>query len=153
MGVLTMNPMLDIIMPHYDELWEEGEKFFAMLDLQRGADFSQIRVIFVEDGEENTIADEHFENRSYAVEHITIPHGGVSAARNAGLKASQAEWVMFCDFDDMFSNVYALRDILNVLPAPDYDVLWTEFCSEDKKNMNFVNNWSRQINWSASSLW
>ena len=125
-------PMLDIIMPHYDEPWEEGEKFFTMLDLQRDADFSQIHVIFVEDGEENTVAGGHFENRPYIVEQIVIPHGGVSAARNAGLKESKAEWVMFCDFDDMFSNVYALRDILNVLPAPDYDVLWTEFYSEDK---------------------
>lgn len=124
--------MLDIIMPHWDEPWEEGEKFFTMLDLQRDADFSKIHVIFVEDGEEYAIDDQHFENRPYTVEQITIPHGGVSAARNAGLKASKAEWVMFCDFDDMFSNVYALRDILNVLPAPDYDVLWAEFYSEDK---------------------
>lgn len=123
--------MLDIIMPHYNESWEEGEKFFSMLDLQRDADFSRIRVIFVQDGPDNALPPEHFTHRPYTVEQLTIPHGGVSAARNAGLKAATADFVMFCDFDDMFSNVYALRDILNVL-NPDYDVLWAEFFSEDK---------------------
>lgn len=124
--------MLDIIMPHYKEPWADGEKFFSMLDLQRDVDFSKIHVILVQDGEEGTLPPEHFANRSYTVEQITIPHGGVSAARNAGLKAAITEWVMFCDFDDMFSTVYSLRDFLNVLPAPNYDVLWAEFYSEDK---------------------
>ncbi|MBR3108969.1 MAG: glycosyltransferase [Clostridia bacterium] len=123
--------MLDIIMPHYDEPWEEGKKFFSMLDLQRDADFSQVRVILVQDGPENTLDDFYFSSRPYEVRQILIPHGGVSAARNAGLKVSDAEWVMFCDFDDMFSNVYTLRDILNVL-SPAYDVLWADFFSEDK---------------------
>lgn len=131
MGVLIMSPILDIIMPHYNEPWEEGKKFFSMLDLQRDADFSKVCVIFVQDGPENTIDDSCFLDRPYEVRRIMIPHGGVSAARNAGLKASTADFVMFCDFDDMFSNVYALRDILNVL-NPNYDVLWTEFISEDK---------------------
>ena len=102
------------------------------MDLQRDADFSKVKIIFVQDGEENAFSSEHFENRPYTVEQITIPHGGVSAARNAGLKASTAEWVMFCDCDDMFANVYALRDILNVLPAPNFDMLWMEYYSEDK---------------------
>ena len=123
--------MLDIIIPHYDEPWEEGEKFFTMLDLQRDADFSQVRVILVQDGPENTIDNSHFSGRPYGVRQIVIPHGGVSAARNAGLNAATGDFVMFCDFDDMFSNVYALRDILNVL-SPAYDILWAEFFSEDK---------------------
>ena len=122
---------LDIIMPHYKEKWEIGRKFFQMLDLQRGIDFSDFRVIIVNDGEERHLPDELFANRAYAVVQHDIPHGGVSAARNAGLKASDAEWVMFCDFDDMFTNVYALRDILNVVPTNDFDMLWAEIISED----------------------
>ena len=124
--------MLDIIMPHYDEPWEIGEKFFAMLDLQRGVDFSQIRVILVNDGEEYRLPDECFEDRPYAVVQICIEHAGVSAARNAGIEYSDAEWLCFCDFDDMFADVYALRDIMNVLPATDYDILWTDIYAENK---------------------
>ena len=122
---------LDIIMPHYREPWETGKKFFSMLDMQRGVSFDDFRVILVNDGEECRLPDELFEGKKYKVAQHDIPHGGVSAARNAGLKLAEAEWVMFCDFDDMFCNIYALRDILNVIPTADYDMLWAEFISED----------------------
>lgn len=124
--------MLDIIMPHYDEPWEEGEKFFSMLDLQRDVDFSQIKVILVNDGLEHRLPDELFAHRPYQVEQICIEHGGVSAARNAGIEHSTAEWLCFCDFDDMFAETYALRSVLNVLPAPKYDILWADFYAENK---------------------
>lgn len=124
--------MLDIIMPHYDEPWEEGEKFFTMLDLQRDVDFSQIKVILVNDGPEHRLPDELFSHRPYQVEQICIEHGGVSAARNAGIEHSTAEWLCFCDFDDMFAETYALRSVLNVLPAPKYDILWADFYAENK---------------------
>lgn len=125
-------PILDIIVPHYREPWAAGSKFFAMLDLQRGIDFDQIHVIVVQDGEEGKLPDECFRGRPYTVDCLTIPHGGVSAARNAGLKFAQDDWVMFCDYDDVFAHVYALRDILSVLPAPGYDLLWADFIAEDR---------------------
>lgn len=125
-------PILDIIVPHYKEPWEVGSKFFAMLDLQRGINFDNINVIVVQDGEEGTLPDSCYDNRPYIVNHVHIPHGGVSAARNAGLDFARSEWVMFCDFDDTFANVYSLRDILGVLPAPGYDMLWMDFIAEDK---------------------
>lgn len=130
--------MLDIIVPHYKEPWEVGEKFFAMLNLQRGIDFSSFRVTVVNDGEENALPDEHFQNRPYHVRQISIPHAGVSAARNAGLKEAEAEWVMFCDFDDMFSNVFSIKSLLNVLPANGYNILWSNYQAEVRmKNGDF----------------
>lgn len=123
--------MLDIIVTHYKEPWNVGEKFFTMLDLQRGVRFSEFQVILVNDGAENELSEEHFQNRPYAVRQISIPHSGVSASRNAGLKAATDEWVMFCDFDDMFSNVYSIRNIIEMLPAKDYDMLWAHLIVED----------------------
>lgn len=122
--------MLDMIVTHYREPWEMGEKFFAMLDLQRGIDFADFRVILVQDGEEGKLSPERFAHRPYKVEMITIPHAGVSAARNAGLDEATADWVMFCDFDDTFANVYALMDIMNVLDTEDCDLLWANFYVE-----------------------
>ena len=123
--------MLDIIVPHYKESWDVVHNLFDMLNLQRDVDFNKISVYLVNDGIENEFPAEYFENRPYHVEQISIPHAGVSTARNTGLKAATREWVMFCDCDDMFSNVYSLREYLNVLPAPEYDILWAEFYSED----------------------
>ena len=135
--------MLDIIIPHYTESWEVGKKFFAMLDLQRGIDYNQIHVILVNDGLENSLLDEYFENKKYSFEQISIPHAGVSAARNKGLEIATAEWVMFCDFDDLFSNVYALRNILSLLPAPDFDMLWADMYMEDSRDKNHISLYNR----------
>lgn len=123
--------ILDIIVPHYKEPWEVGEKFFSMLDLQRGINFDDFQVLIVNDGAEYHLPDELFDGRKYHVEQIDIPHAGVSAARNAGIKASSADWLMFCDFDDMFAHVYALRDFLSVLPADGFDMLHSEMIVED----------------------
>ncbi|MBO4793613.1 MAG: glycosyltransferase family 2 protein [Deltaproteobacteria bacterium] len=133
-----MIPMLDLIVPHYTEPWPVIEKFFAMLSLQRGVDFSQIRVTVVNDGEDHHILDEHFRGAPYPLRQIDIPHAGVSAARNTGLRAATAEWVMFCDCDDMLSNPYSLWHFLHVLPAPKFDMLWAELLVEDTREGVFA---------------
>lgn len=124
-------PLLDIVITHYKEPFETGKKLFDILALQRGINFNDFRVIVVEDGGENAISDDCLSNYPYRIDHITIPHGGVSAARNAGINYATAEWISFCDFDDVFSNVYALRDVMSILPADNYDMLHCELLTED----------------------
>ena len=124
--------LLDIIVTHYKEPWEVGSKFFSMLDLQRGIDFSQIRVLLINDGTENELPKELLEHRPYEVKQYSIPHAGVSAARNESIRRSEAEWICFCDFDDMFVSVFSLKNVLDLLPAPGYDMLWADFVSEDR---------------------
>ena len=131
-------PMLDIIVTHYKEPWEVGKPLFDILALQRGIDFDQIKVILVNDGQENHLDDALFAGYPYKVEQLDIPHGGVSAARNAGMDHATAEWINFCDFDDTYANVYAIKDILNILPAPDYDFLWAQLLTEDFTGQNTV---------------
>lgn len=125
--------MLDIIITHYNEPFDVGEKLFQIINLQRCIDFDAIRVIVVHDGTE-PFPDEYFSRYKYKVDQIKIPHGGVSAARNAGIEAATGEWLMFCDFDDMFLNVYALRDYFNVLPTDRFDMIWCRTTHEDYLN-------------------
>ena len=121
--------MLDIIVTHYREPWEMGKPFFDMLACQRGINFSDIRVILVHDGVAPFKA-QNFESYPYAVEQVKIPHGGVSKARNNGLERATAKWVQFCDFDDRYTNIYALKQVLGVLNEQDCDMIWTPFWME-----------------------
>lgn len=123
--------MLDIIVTHYKEPWEIGKKFFDMLDLQRAINFADIKVIIVNDGEEYRLPDEYFANRPYRVEQYCIKHAGVSAARNEGLRRATEEWVAFNDFDDMYAHPYSLKSVLDVLPAPQFDMLWGDLLCEE----------------------
>ena len=123
---------LDIIVTHYDEDWEIGKKFFDMLALQHGIDFRDFRVILMHDGT-GVYPKKFFDGYPYEVIQKSIRHAGVSAARNKGMQIAEAPWICFCDFDDMFSGIYSLRNVLSALPEEGYDILWTEFYSEDRK--------------------
>lgn len=122
---------LDIIVPHYNEPWEICKPFFDMLALQRGVDFSDFRVILVNDGDQEDVYPIVARQKyPYTVDGIVMPHGGVSAARNRGIDHSDARWVMFCDCDDLFTSCYSLKCIMDGLRNPDFDLAWTPFYSE-----------------------
>lgn len=127
-------PILDFIVTHYDEPWETGKKFFDILSMQRDVNFDDIRVILVHDGHKNVpdldIIQSEYPFRIKLVE--SIDHVGPAKARNMGLRASDAEWVMFCDFDDMFSDVVSVKCILNVLPTRDADIIWMDSYREQR---------------------
>lgn len=104
-----------------------------MLALQRNIDFDDIGVILVSDGEESRLPDDLFAEYPYEVKNLTIPHAGVSGARNAGIKASQeagTEWVMICDFDDMFLSVNALHVLLTAAKDETKVMYWSHFMEE-----------------------
>ena len=125
--------MLDIVITHYQEPWNVCKRIFQTLDAQRGVDWDQIRVTVIHDG--SWTFDELLSGWEFQVRQLVIPHGGISAARNAGIRHAREPWVMFCDCDDCFSNVFALADILNVLNAQEterqYDMMWTKVWAED----------------------
>ena len=124
--------MLDIIVTHYNEPWRIGRKFFDMLGCQRGVDFDQFHVYLVHDGTE-AFPERFFQRYPYKVDQYTIPHGGVSKARNYGLDHATDTWVQFCDFDDMYTNCYALQGIMKILDR-DIDYMWTPFIMETMHN-------------------
>lgn len=130
--------MLDIVISHYKEPWEIGRKLFWMLDLQRGIDWSKIKVMVINDGG-NRLPEDELARLSFPVEQIDIPHGGISAARNTGIDRSTAKWIMFCDFDDTFASIYALRDYLSIIPDDDkFDFMYSKMLAEDVDRIYFT---------------
>ena len=80
---------LDIIIPHYHEPASMLDPMFAMLKLQRNVLMTDFRVMIINDGEECALPEDFGRDMPFEVKVRTIPHSGVSAARNAGLDASQ----------------------------------------------------------------
>ena len=123
--------MLDIVITHYVEPWDVCKKMFWMLAMQRKVDWSEITVTVVNDGG-NRLPEFKLADLGFEVKQLDIPHSGISAARNYGMWFGVEPWIMFCDCDDCFANIYGLQDILNVLKQDDgrYDVLWNRFYEE-----------------------
>lgn len=101
-----------------------------MLGLQRNVNWDDVGVILVNDGEESALPDDLFRDYPYRVKNLTIPHGGVSRARNAGIDASEADWVMICDFDDQICSSLGLQIIFDAIKDDDKDMYWSHFLEE-----------------------
>ena len=129
--------MLDIVIPHRKEKWADGRKMFEMLKLQRGIADGEFRVILVQDGDDGELDTGRISKVYPFVEQIiTLPVAqGVSAARNAGLDAAEAEWIMFCDFDDCLYSVDSMFRILQSLreAGERADLVWSDIWIEMRK--------------------
>ena len=101
-----------------------------MLSLQRAVDWSQIRITLVHDGTE-PFPEEYFSEYPFGVVQVSIPHGGIAAARNWCLDHSDAKWIKWNDFDDMLAGAFSLQNIMNVLNNDKYDLLWFDLLCDD----------------------
>lgn len=137
--------LLDIIVPHWNEPWSVGQKLFDSIALQRGIRQGDVNVILIQDGQEGQLDIEMLQEQYPFVKVVADNEGsGVSAARNTGLKLAEADWVMFCDFDDMFWTLTGLHSVLEtiVTQGDSADVFWSEFWDEWK---NDANGWAKRL--------
>jgi len=93
---------LDFLVPHWHETPELMEPLLDSIKVQRVVDLSQVGVIIAYDGPDASELplDEWRERYPFAIEDVHPDKGGVSHTRNAALKASKAEYVIFTDADD-----------------------------------------------------
>ena len=125
---------LEILVPHYKEVASEMESLLDSIAIQQNIDFNEVGVIVAYDGQEATELPEQEWNEKYPfqIKHIHAEHGGVSATRNVALDASTAEYVMFCDADDMFCHVCGLYIIFNEIEIGGFDTLVSCFMEESR---------------------
>ena len=122
---------LDIIIPHYHETLEVMSPMFEILKIQRNVRWEDFRVLIVNDGDDCVLPEGFGADMPFDVRQITVPHGGVSAARNAGMDASDADWIMFCDADDAFASTVAIQTYLKFL-TPESVLVASAFLEEVK---------------------
>lgn len=127
--------LLDIVITHAHEPCGIGRKMFEMLKVQRGVEEGDCRVILVQDGPDDQLDTARILKQYPFVETLVEqPKGGVSAVRNAGLEESDAEWIMFCDFDDCLYSVDSLYRIIQSLreAGDKADLVYSDFWIEQR---------------------
>ena len=132
---------LQILVPHYKETADEVRPLLDSIAIQQQVDFNEVGVIIAYDGDEATELPK-FDEYPFKVEHIKCKHNGVSATRNAALDHATADYVMFCDADDMFCHVCGLFIIFNEMKQG-FDTLTSCFIEQTKMpngEMTFINH-------------
>ena len=132
---------LEILVPHYHEEAEVIKPLLDSIALQQNVDFNDIGVIICHDGEDIEdfcfLEEDYCDNNifpyyPFSITQIHIPHKGVSAARNGALDASTAEYVMFCDADDIFYNACGIWLILRDIEEQHFDTMTSVFLEETR---------------------
>lgn len=123
---------LQILIPQYKETDDIIKPMLDSIALQQNVDFNEIGVIICNDGSDVCLSDKLIHSYPYKVEYHREPHRGVSGTRNACLDYSTAEYVMFCDADDMFYNMCGLWIIFREMENGVFDSLISVFVEETR---------------------
>ena len=127
-----MRKKLQFLIPQYNEDEKILKSFFDSIEVQQNVDMNEIGVIIVNDGTDIKLSQEFFNKYSFDIEYYHNEHKGVSATRNACLDKATADYVMFCDADDMFYNACGLYIIFNEMENGRFDSLFSTFIEESR---------------------
>ena len=123
--------MLSIIVTHYQEPTEVIQPLFDSIAIQQGVNLDEIEILVIQDGKTAVLDGSWFDRYNLPIRFIECPKQGVSACRNRGLDEAVEDYVMFCDCDDMFGNVFGLHLLFS--GAQDYpDIINSKFVEENK---------------------
>ena len=123
---------LDILIPMYNEDASVVKPLLDSIAIQQNVDFGSIGVIICIDGGTTEIPEDFIKNYTFHIEIHHEPHRGVSGTRNACLDYSKADYVMFCDCDDMFFNACGLWMMFREMDGDGFDSMVSVFVEETR---------------------
>lgn len=125
---------LQILVPHYKENESIIKPLLDSIEVQQNIDLkNDVGVIIVNDGTDVHLSREFLDRYSFDIEYYLNEHKGVSATRNACLDYATADYVMFCDADDMFFNACGLYIIFREINGQGFDSLVSVFIEEGRE--------------------
>lgn len=133
---------LQFLVPQYKETEEVIKPLLDSIEVQQNVDMKDIGVIIVNDGSDVLLSREFLDRYSFEILYHINEHRGVSATRNAALDLATADYVMFCDADDMLFNACGLYIIFREMEGNGFDSLTSVFVEETRdpnKQVMYVN--------------
>ncbi len=124
---------LQILIPQYKEDETVIKPLLDSIALQQ-IDLKEIGVIIVNDGSDVILDDKFLNSYPYQIDYYKAEHKGVSATRQYALDKATADYVMFCDADDMFFNACGLYIIFREMNNGQFDTLMSAFVEESRLN-------------------
>lgn len=127
---------------------EELTQTMRMLSAQRNANLNDIRVTVIKLGDNRN--GEFAADKNIKVNLIHAKHDSIAKAYNDRIMKTDAPWIMFMDYGDMFPDVYSLSMVMNLLPTDEWDITWLSRYEEynpvkGSKWVNIVNDVDESI--------
>lgn len=119
------------LIPQYQETDEIIKPLLDSIAIQQSVPMEEIGAIICNDGSDVFLTEEFLQSYPFKIEYYKEPHRGVSATRNACLDHATADYVMFCDADDMFYNACGLWIIFREMQTG-FDSITSAFIEETR---------------------
>lgn len=124
---------LQILVPQYKETDDVIKPLLDSIAIQQNVNLKDdVGVIIVNDGSDVKLSADFLNAYPFQVQYHQHPHRGVSATRNACLDKATADYVMFCDADDMFYNACGLYIVFREIENGGFDSLTSFFIEETR---------------------
>ena len=115
--------MFSIVIPLYNKELSIGNTIQSVLNQT----YQDYEIIIVNDGSTDNSLHVVEQINDSRIRIITKPNGGVSSARNRGIKESKRDWIAFLDGDDLWEK-YHLEEIKKMMQVyPNEKVYVTSF--------------------------
>lgn len=124
---------LQILVPQYKETDDVIKGLLDSIEVQQNVNLKEdVGVIICNDGSDTFLSHDLFKRYSFPIEYHKEPHRGVSATRNACLDYATADYVCFCDADDIFYNACGFYIIFREFELGGFDALMSAFIEESR---------------------
>ena len=117
-----MNPLISVVVPCYNQAQYLDECLQSVLDQT----YQNWECIIVNDGSPDhteEVAKKWLE-KDPRFRYIDKENGGLSSARNAGIKIAKGEWILPLDADDRIGNLYL--ELASLEFNKDYSIIYSE---------------------------
>lgn len=120
--------MLNILIPQYKETEVVIKPLLDSIALQQGVDLGAVKIIICNDGSDVSLKRSFLSQYPLDITYCKQKvNAGCAATRNRLLDMASEDYVMFCDADDMFIDLFALNKIFLSFP---FDALFSLFLEE-----------------------
>ncbi len=121
---------LQLLITQYKETEDIIEPMLTSIETQQGVDLKKdIEVIIGNDGSDVKLSRSFLDSFSYPIRYNDYGHEGLPGCRKNLFNDSTAEYVMFCDADDMFINNLAFNIIFQYIEKG-FDAFVCDFIEE-----------------------
>lgn len=124
------SPLISIIIPVYNTRKEQLQRCIDSICMQTLRD---IEIIIVDDGSDEKCREllDNIALSDTRIKLIHKPNGGVSSARNAGIRKSTSKYIMFVDSDDWIDKE-CCREVSKKAEDKNVDILMWRYYKEYK---------------------
>lgn len=133
-----MDYKISVIVPVY----KVRDRIIRTLESLKEQTFKEFEVLFIDDGspdDSSEFADAYLKDSDVNYRIIKKKNGGVSSARNLGIKEAKGEYVQFLDSDD-YIDKNMLLDFYTKIKEKDFDVIYSSYVFENNDGTPITDN-------------